>query len=591
MRGAITFALLAGVLAAQTGEPESKGVIRGTVKDSNGQPVAGITVEAYQGSEPQIRRSQNGMMMYGGASVKATTDETGKYALTSLAPATYSLKTERDPESSTYRRIKVDAGEEVTLDIVVPAKPVISGSVLDPNGDPVVDAFVWLIRPEYVGGLLKQAVIGPKVTNEDGSYSFASDLEANRRYYLLVDRDVPKELDLEKRSPIEVPTYYPSASRMDLATPVILQPGETRRKVDIKIATAPFYCIAGKIQGAADFEIREAALAGTRLVRLRGGIDEHGKYRVCGLSPGEYRLSGERAATDFTVLGSDLEHVDLSTDLVHFRVQADRDDPSNPPTAPKLNDRAQAALRKIAAALGMNEPTEDDLIRLGARVIQPDPSDAALNDARNQDGDFESERGYLTGFFTFGNFLLHIALNGAIAETDFSVAVPSDIQMGFGLPPGDYAIEFQVFGKITTYPKEMTYNDVNITDGILRLAPGSTGTLHLVMATDVATVGVAAKDALDNPVPGASVVLIPDSVSTVPALARLAVRGQADQNGSYTSPPLAPGKYRALATTQTIRWNVPEDLEKILLAMFQAKSVDVAPKAKAAVTVEPVAIF
>lgn len=90
---------------------------------------------------------------------------------------------------------------------------------------------------------------------------------------------------------------------------------------------------------------------------------------------------------------------------------------------------------------------------------------------------------------------------------------------------------------------------------------------------------------------GALLVLLPDSSSTVPALSRLAVRGRADQSGSYTSPPLMPAKYRVLATTQTIRWNVPEDLEKVLLAMLQAKSVEVAPKAKAHVAVEPVAIY
>jgi hypothetical protein len=35
--------------------------------------------------------------------------------------------------------------------------------------------------------------------------------------------------------------------------------------------------------------------------------------------------------------------------------------------------------------------------------------------------------------------------------------------------------------------------------------------------------------------------------------------GQTDQNGSHTSRALPPGKYRVLATTQAIRWDVPED--------------------------------
>ena len=593
MRGAVILVLLAAVLAAQSTEPETKGTIRGVVKDSNGLPVASVAVEAYKaGGEPQFMRLPHGAVGMSTAPARTITDEAGKYVLTGLAPATYSLKTDRDSESTTYRRIGVAAGADVTLDIVVPAKPAIAGRVLDENGDPVVGGPVWLIRPEYVAGILRNNVSGPQVTGADGSYQFESDLEASRRYYLFVDREVPKELDLEKRPPIEAPTYYPSARRMDLAAPVILQSGEARRKVDIKIAAAPFYCAAGKIQGAADFEIHEAPLAGTRLVRLRGRPDEHGNYRACGLSPGEYRLSGGHAAVDFTILSADLEHVDLVTDLAHLSVKAEWDDPSSPPARPKLGERAEDALRKMAAALGMNEPAEDDLIRLGARIVRNQPDDAALQGAMAQiPGGFDNERGYLTGVFSFGNFLLNMNLSGAEADTAVLLAVPSEVRMREGLPPGDYAIDFPSMGNMTAYPKEMTYNDIKIADGILRLAPGSAGTLHLVMATDVATVAVTVKDALDNPVSGASVVLIPESVTTAPALSRLAVRGQADQNGSYTSPSLAPGKYRVLATTQTIRWDVPEDLDKVVLAAFQAKSVDVAPKSKAAVTVESSLVY
>jgi hypothetical protein len=596
MRALIALAFLAGGLIAQTPDADSKGVIRGVVTDSNGLPVSGVLVRAYPGGEPRtLRAGRNTMLMVGSAPSSTTTDEAGKYALTNLAPATYSLKTGRDPESSTYRRINVEAGKEVTLDIVVPANPAISGQVLDQNGDPEVDAGVWLLKSEFEDGMLRQIAIEPKFTGEDGSYAFTSDIEPNRRYYLLVDRGLPKNLDLEKRPPIEVPTYYPSATRMDLAAPVILQPGENRQKVDIKIASAPFYCVAGKIPDAAEFEIREAPLVGTRLVRLRGSVDEHGKYRVCGLSPGQYRLSTQHAATEFTVLSSDLENVALSTDLAHLRVKAEWDDPSSAPTTPKLDARAEAELRKIAGLLGMSEPvSNEDLIRLGARVIQPDPNDTALNDALERDQDREADRGYLAGLFAAGNFLLHVTLNGGAGtgvEAAFSVAVPSEFVLRDGIPPGDYTLDFQVFGKITTYPKEVAYNDVKLTDDMVRLAPGATGTLHLVMATDVSTIAVAVKDAQDNPVPGASVVLIPESVTTAAALARLTVRGQADQSGSYASPALAPGKYRVVATTQTVRWSVPEDLEKVLLAMLQAKSVEVAPKAKLEVTAEPVPIY
>jgi len=265
MRGVIALAFLAGVLAAQTADPDAKSTIRGVVKDSNGLPVSGITVEAVLGVEPRtiVMGHISGRMS--GRTVNSATDDGGKYALTGLDPGTYFLRTERDPDNGAYRPVMLDAGQEVALDFVVPANAVISGRVLGPDGDPQVDAFVWLLKPEYQRGVLKQIVVGPKITNEDGAYSFDSGLEPNRRYYLFADRDQPKGLNMDQREPIEVPTYYPSASRMDSATPVSLRPGETRQKVAIKIATAPYYCIAGKIEGSPDFEIRESSLAGTRL--------------------------------------------------------------------------------------------------------------------------------------------------------------------------------------------------------------------------------------------------------------------------------------------------------------------------------------
>ena len=595
MRGVVALAFLAGVLGAQTTAPDAKCTIRGVVRDTNGLPVSGITVEAILGVEPRTIVMGNGISgRMSGRTVNSATDDGGKYALTGLDPGSYFLRTERDPDNGAFKRVKLDAGQEVALDFVVPANAVISGRVLGPDGAPQVDAFVWLLKPEYELGVLKQIVVGPKITNEDGVYSFDSGLEPNRRYYLFADRDQPKGLNTDQREPIDVPTYYPSASRMDSVTPVILRPGETRQKADIKIATAPYYCIAGKIEGSPDFEIRESSLAGTRLVRLRGSAGEHGRYHVCGLSPGEYRLSTEQASTEFTVLSSDLEHVDLSTELARLRVKVDWDDPSSAPTVPKLTSRAETTLRELAATLGMTEPSDDDLVHLAARLAWPDPKDTALLDAlgRNQDSNFDGEMGYLRGLLSVSNFLLHLTLTGASGNgvRGISLAVPSDVAIGDGLASGDYALEFVVLGQVTTYPKEITYNDAKLSDRTLRIAPGASGTLHLVMGTDVSTVAVSIKDALENPVSGAAVVLIPESVTAAPALARLAVHGNADQNGKYTSPPLAPGKYRVLATTQSVRWGVPEDLEKVLLAMYQAKDLDVAPKSAAQITVEPVVI-
>jgi hypothetical protein len=434
-----------------------------------------------------------------------------------------------------------------------------------------------------------------RVTKEDGTYSFDFGLEANRRYYVLVERALPRNppKDLPKvlqddREPIAVSTYYPSAIRMDSATPIILQPGEHREKVDIKIPTTPVYCIEGKIQGRGDFTIQEAELGGTQLSRLKGSAGEEGKYHICGLPPGKYRLSAETASTEFTVSTSDLQHVDLAADPAHLHLQIDWEDP---PTS-KLDPSSEATLHQFAALLGLSDDAaiDADLRPLAAWAASGNPVPKNLvtalaarlgvapNDAA---GDLAAIADQL--------FPRPLLMDATL--TSPTTGVPIRIPASGEIPPGDYSVEFHAFAKTVGYPKELTYNDVKLADGILRIEPASAGTLHAVMARDVSTIAVTAVDSEGKPIPYVTIVLIPESVASAPQLSRDSVHGMTDQNGRYTSPPLVPGKYKVLATTQTIRWGVPEDLEKVLLVLFQSKDVEVAPKATTQIAVEPVAIF
>jgi len=167
----------------------------------------------------------------------------------------------------------------------------------------------------------------------------------------------------------------------------------------------------------------------------------------------------------------------------------------------------------------------------------------------------------------------------------------SNIPTSGDIPPGDYAVDFQSFAKTVAYPKELTFNGIKLSGQVLRIAPASPGNLYALMARDVATIAVTVADAVGKPVPYATVMLIPDSATSAPQLSRFSVHGTTDQNGSYTSPPLVPGKYKVLATAQTVLFNVPDDLERLLLVMFQSKNVEVAPKSTLQVAVAPIAIY
>lgn len=600
MRRAVAALFVVGVLSAQT-------AIRGVVKDTTGVPASGISVTAHP-------------LSVIGRPVSSFTDESGSYTLTALAPGTYLVRAERDhatrvatledvKEAST--QVKLDADQEITLDLVIPANPSIGGHVFTQNKEPAVDAFVWLLKAEYQAGILRQTVIGPQVTGEDGTYAFETGLEANRRYFVLVDRPPPDELvpaaaaDLEDREPIEVPTYYPSATVMEAATPVVLQPGERREQVDIKIATAPFYCIDGKIQvsgkpSSYSFAIQDSALTGTNLARLRSSAAEDGTFHACGLSSGSYRLSTEEGSTEFAVSSSDSRHVDLSVDAAHLRLQVDWDGDAPPPEAPHLDAASEATLRKIAAQAGMGDTVSDDdlkklAIHVAQRLAQPDPNDKEFSKLMYDlitNSDTAAEMGNLARKLHPSANMVSVTLGNATSNPRQQLmAIPSEGPFRDAIAPGDYIVDVARMGATDAYVKEVSYDNLKLTDGVLRIVPAANGTLRVLVAHGAATLTVSVSDIEGKPVPEANVMVIPDSATSSALLSLAMTHGQTDQNGNYTSPPLAPGKYRVLATSQPVRWALPEDLEKLLLVSFQAKEAELSSQATVQLTVQAVPIY
>jgi hypothetical protein len=136
----------------------------------------------------------------------------------------------------------------------VPDGPTISGRVFHENAEPAAGAAVWLIQSQYYSGVLRRSRMGPKVTSEDGRFTFEDGLEAGRAYYLVVDRHASGEvagreaLSIGQRKSIEASTYYGDVMSLEAATPLILSHGEHREQMDIRIRNANPYCVDGHLQ-------------------------------------------------------------------------------------------------------------------------------------------------------------------------------------------------------------------------------------------------------------------------------------------------------------------------------------------------------
>lgn len=572
MRRTLPLLFAAWLLGAQSkpsdppGKPKPTGAIHGVVKnEATGAPVTDYTIRAWW---PLVVEGDPSRSFSGGGF--ATTDDDGRYSFASVLPGAVHMSAGKGQVVTIYRTVQVADGQDLAVDFTIPASPTISGRVLDENDQPLVDAFVWMIQSQYVSGALRRAHIGPKITAEDGSFTFDDGLEAGRAYYLLVDRDVPAEIvdgepkPLEQREPLQAPTYYRDATSLEAATPLVLRPGEHREQVDLKIHKAATYCVDGKLERAGGaisegFAIREQALIGTNLARLRSYSAKDGTFRACGLTPGPHALSPSNAdnpSVEFAVANTDVHNVLLSVDTAKLHVELSWD--GDPPAAPKAGPPALAPATVDVASMSPEAAKGYELARKAQRVMAgPVGNEVVVN----------------------------LTPAGAMGSTSIIEPAPYDGPWGNDLTAGDYSLGVQVARG--AYVKEVSYGGVAITDGMLHLAPGTNGTLRVVAAQGAVTLSCQVSDSDDNAVSDATVVLIPQSATTAALLAMLAKNAQTDAAGKVTLDSLAPGKYRVLALTHPYR-RIPEDLDKLLLV--KAQEVEIGEKAPAQVKVPVMAI-
>jgi hypothetical protein len=85
------------------------------------------------------------------------------------------------------------------------------------------------------------------------------------------------------------------------------------------------------------------------------------------------------------------------------------------------------------------------------------------------------------------------------------------------------------------------------------------------MARVGTTLSVTVADSAGKPEPNATVIATPEAVMSTASLSGLMRHAQTDLNGNYTAPSVALAKFRVLATTQAVRWNVLDDRKKCSL--------------------------
>jgi hypothetical protein len=545
-------AFLVEAASAQQASPSLDGVV---VRAQTNDPLAGVAVE--------VRTDF-------GTSVSMITDERGRFSLPNVRPGHYRLLATRQGfvrfeygEGSASRGLTVRASERLP-ELRIPMTPggVITGRVID-RGKPVPDVVVSAVKVSYEpnGRQVWKKVISAG-TNDLGEYHLfwlppgrykvqveltdvrilqppmivitpgggdnplitqgRDGLIATSRTGspgepgLLFSRSIGSGLASVSDAEMHVLKFHPDTTNWSDATEIEISPGAEIRNVDINANPVPALHVRGTVTGALPLNpqgqpgrpqialIRSEAQFLTGLTAVtdnvygRAPIDPNGSFDVARIQPGSYWLYAA------SLLGS----VPIGTTIAH-RIPVeirDRDVSVNVPVVAGLTLSGRVVLEQPEIGIGN--------LTLELKAESGFPS---TNVRPAADGTFT-----ITGVFPAENYRLFVR--------------------PLSPPPGSRPVDLPPALQ-DAYVKSITMGSVDVLNDGLHLANQFIQSLVITIGTDAGSVeGNVASSR--QPVPGATVVLIPESGQRFQVSHKLAY---ADDSGSFQIKAVPPGDYKLYA--------------------------------------------
>jgi protocatechuate 3,4-dioxygenase beta subunit len=464
------------------------------VQMGNGAPLskANVTLSPFNGGTHQ--------------SYTATTTADGQFSFPGIDPGQYRLSAARSgfvrmeygarkPNLSGLPLTVSDAQKLTGVLLQMTPAGTIAGRVFDRDGEPRDHVLVSALKYSYQEGRRTVATVQVVQTNDLGEY---------RLYWLQPGKYfVSATPPAESRPPGNeardgfVTVYYPGTMNSESASPIDLPPGIVFSGVDLTVARVPLYRVEGQVMNGATGQpapnvslMLEPAGGRTPMTPAssRQTIDDKGHFRLEGIVPGSYELSG--LVSNQTVPLTARMHLEIGN--------ADVQNVS-------LNLMPGFMVKGTLRIEGQVSQDEQNLGRIRV-MLRPATQGGGANPSSTVSSD---------GTFT----------------------IPQ-------VPSGDYRITVTGMPQ-NAYIKAARYDGTDVLNEGLRLDRESSASLEVIVGADAPTINGTVQNEKQEGAAGVTVVLIPDP----PLRARFDLyrMGSTDASGRFHIEGVPPGNYRAFS--------------------------------------------
>ncbi len=450
-----------------------------------------------------------------------TTDAQGAFEFSNVEPATYSLSCSRSgfitasygqkSPNQAPTRLSVGPGQELKdLDFRLIRGGVISGTILDEDGEPLSGVRVEALARQYFRGRLQLTPRGLATTDDRGQYRIFN--LPPGRYYIQASRS-----GFGDRESGYAPLLYPNALSFRDAQRIEVTNGAEVSRVDLGLRPVPTYSVLGKVldqqtgQPVTEGYVTAIAAGGEVMSTRLGAANQlrpDGSFQVRGLLPGRYWL--------FAMAGG--------------RSEASRR------SAVRVVDVGGANVENVIFALGHGVLVRGRLSVEGGSLS---PERLRLSLSMRGDGyvlDFPGASATVNKDLTF----------------EFSNVQPGEytVQVAGGSPDGAYGVEGFGFARMASerpfYLREIRAGGQDVTEGGLTVVENAPIN-DLLLVLDFRTGSVTGRllNDRDEPVSGAVALVSADPARR--AGERYFRSAGTDQNGQFTVRGVIPGDYLLVA--------------------------------------------